>query len=362
VRVLGCAGVACGGATAEPVTPEPAPVEEPAPPEQGTDVEAVAGVLVHRDGAITLVDGERAQRVRGATGDALSEMGRGSTSPMVSLDGQRIAYVRDGRVWVSARDGSDPRPADVNPCADSTAPVLTAWSSDGSGFVFALTHFEPAEAAHPAILRQASDAEKPQGSGAMAMPTCEGDVGFFWWTGEGSAVRVAGLEDLATFAPSPRCFLRSTETGIEEVCLSDTGQIASRTERHRATRPGQIATSGDHVCWLADNALWCARIDGEPTLVARGAFAEYQWPMLSPDQHHVIFRHQDQHSATWEVRAFPEGEPRALSGCSGRCFARWDGATVLVNDPEGIRRMTLDGEVAENLGPGTMLGVGLPID
>jgi hypothetical protein len=89
-----------------------------------------------------------------------------------------------------------------------------------------------------------------------------------------------------------------------------------------------------------------------------GAFAEYQFPKLSPDERHVLWRHQtgpvQRLAQTLELRTVaPDGPVVSLGPLSSLGEYEWlDDTHVLVCDARGLWRKTLTGEETALGGPG----------
>jgi len=116
---------------------------------------------------------------------------------------------------------------------------------------------------------------------------------------------------------------------------------------------GQLVLHGERIVFLhhpsegrsvisADDLRGGARLDLSP----ESAFAQIQWPRISPDG--LLVSYTDETSL--KVRTFdPDDSPRTMTTCSTRhCDHGWDsGGTVIVLDGGKLSRVSLDGTVKE---------------
>lgn len=312
------------GATDEDA-PEPESVEPPAPSAPSGPLP----VLVWRGdegphsqlGTLALVDEGSPPIARAATPLA-GALGQGSTSPVLSPDGRRVAYL-DEHGWpatTTLATGEARTTWSEGACGpDELWPLLTAWSSDGGALLY-----------HVAV----GDCED-----CTITEACEAQAGFYLWPNDGPPRKVE-LPPIDTASEAPGCFLGTDQRRIYEACVD-----GSRANiRGGLVSPGQIGLDGHLLTWLSQGTIMVGPLDhanGEDEPLVEGSHAENQWARVRSTG--SVWQHRSPQGAAWVLFA-PE---RTEIPFEGSGISRWHGEEhVLLQDDQGVRRVSLtDGEI-----------------
>lgn len=313
----------------DPAKEEPEPVKRPA------IVYAVGKALWRVD-----ADGTNARSLGlevDVAGDGTGSTNTGSNSAAVSRDGTRVAYVEAHNIYVATFTETGVESAQLTtlpPAKDdwivAAEPSFTEWSPDSSKLIVFLT--EPGyEGDEPLPL--------PAGVeyGAYSLSTTDLELtraahieGALVWLPDSSGVlddrRVTrGKNELVEypFAPGPAKVRRTGE---------DTYGF------------GQLHAAGGHLAWNASGPegdrseiLVAPFAGGDPVALSpRMAFAEIQWPVLSPKGDRVVLKLKGQPRLSEGT-----GEPSALEIPKD---ARWDdNEHLLAVTSAGLVRIDLEG-------------------
>lgn len=99
--------------------------------------------------------------------------------PDWSPDGRQVVFMRDGRIWVMAADGSGARALSAGP--EGTWEVAPVWSPDGSRIAFIrYNDGDPVESALVAV--------RPAGGGEQVLTQEQGLMGFAAWHPSGQEI------------------------------------------------------------------------------------------------------------------------------------------------------------------------------
>ncbi len=257
----------------------------------------------------------------------------GTSGPVLSGDGQWLAYLDQGRLQLVRLDGTAKHRITKHE-AGQVEVLISGFSPDSSRLMF-----------------YQGEVQSEEGT---ALPK-----------GVVQGLHELTLADLA-IAPktSLEAFTSYTDDGRHVIFQSqqpdrsnalmrfdlDTG---AEEELQRIDSPfgfTQLALHGERIVYArtpaqgksiisADALRGGARIDVSP----EGAFAQLQWPRVSLDGRLVSYTDETRVM----VRGFDPGDtPRVLTTCTQRhCDHAWDGAdTVIVSDGGTLRRVGLDGK------------------
>lgn len=114
-------------------------------------------------------------------GQPLADAGALDGFPDWSPDGRRLAFMRDGAIWVMAADGQGARAVTGNPEAWDVGPV---WSPDGARIAF-IRYVDQARARDS---RSALLLVRPDGGGEREILTAPGLLGYVAWHPRGHAL------------------------------------------------------------------------------------------------------------------------------------------------------------------------------
>jgi hypothetical protein len=211
--------------------------------------------------------------------------GAGSDAPIATLDGKRVAYVRDGarKGPIVIRDLERATSTTVR-VPERTETLLADWSSDGRRLLFCTSFLDGP-------------------NGAIANP-------------DGSELRFAVYDVVAQHTrplPIPdRCEYQAWLPSGEVLVTCESGTVLGRfgtdlvlqriAPKHRRFMQAHVGESGA-VAVIADDAvLLLAAGSYVETAGPSGAFADYQFPKPSPSGRRVGYAHHIRSASSGHVR------------------------------------------------------------
>jgi hypothetical protein len=258
----------------------------------------------------------------------------GTTGPVLSGDGQWLAYTDQGRLQLARVDGSENHRITKHK-SNRVMLLISGFSPDSSRLMFYQGEVQTEEgAALPKDVTQGSYELTVADRTLSPMIPLES---FESYTDDGRHVlRVRQLVPTRDMALS----LYDLDTGTEE-------QLQKTSEMFGYT---QLVLHGERIAYLrtpsqgrsriaVDDLRGGARIDVGP----EANFAQLQWPRFSLDGRHVSYSDD----GTIMLYALEDGSPRELTKCAVRhCSHSWDGATTaIVLDGTDLERVSLEGTV-----------------
>lgn len=210
----------------------------------------------------------------------LADTGALDGFPDWSPDGQRLAFMRDGQIWLMQADGQGARAVTQTEQAWDVSPV---WSPDGARIAFIRYLDQGKGQATPAALMLV----RPDGGGEQEVVKEEGLLGYVAWHPQGQAL---------AYSTARRLVVHDLRRGRQQV-LVELGEEADLL-------PGGVAWSpdGQHLVYGAGRK---AQVAGRPELdlyriPAAGGAPERltsgggQLPDFSPDGTRLAFRNPRQ--------------------------------------------------------------------
>lgn len=362
--VLACNGEPSQSATVEPpvkaepsVRPEPAtkpsvkpepdlsPTSTPLPPPEPPKAVPPRPAVFFREapkGRVTvwhLPDAVAMHDLGITADDGGGAVGLGSGAPVLSADGQWLAYLDQGRLQLARIDGTAKHTITKHK-ANRVTVLIAGFSPDSSALLF-----------HQGEAQAEDSLPLPEGveEGFQVLTLADLKVSpelslpsFTTFTEDGAHVIL-----------SRRLPDRSTELVRFELATDATETLQRSVD---AFAFSQLALHGDRITYVlhADGGNPAADkgsqvvvegLRGEHRLeiTGRGSFAQYQWPRFSLDGKVVAFTDEKQLHA----RPVDGGATKMLYACTLRCRYSWVSATtVLVLDGELLLRVELDGTTA----------------
>lgn len=252
-------------------------------------------------------------------------MGLGHSEPALAPDGQTLAYLQGGKLSIRRLD-DDSQPSVISKHSSRNVyTLITGWSPDSQRLLFYLGEVS-------------SEHGIPLPRGVQA--------GFYLASLPDWKVEpVAGLTSFSAWLPDSRDVLAGRGIDLSATLLRD----AIDAPQGGLVLPAhfdftQLSVHGDDIAYGTGTKLVRSKLDGSDLtdITPSGQFAQYQWPLFSPDGVRVAYM-------SWsgiEVLELAGGARTRLATCAG-CRLAWESATtLLLLDGDGeLGRLGLDGVV-----------------
>lgn len=268
------------------------------------------------------------------TDDTGGSIDYGSGAPVLSGDGQWLAYLDQGRLHVARLDGTANHR--ITKHEGSQVEVLVAgFSPDSSRLMFHLGEVQSEE--------------------GTALPKGVTPGFYELVLADRSLVPEPALETFVTYAADGRhvLFQRTLPDRAKALMRFDLDTDAEEELQRIEDSFGfsQPALFGERIAFVYHPGQGKSRVaiddlrgGARQDLSPEGGFAQYQWPHLSPDGKHVTYTDE----TTLVLHTLDDGASRTLTTCSVRhCDHAWESTTTLiVLDGKQLSRVSLDGTVA----------------
>lgn len=286
-------------------------------------------------------------------------VGIGSSDPVISNNGNFVAFVASGDLWmVDTRSGTKSRLTNIYPKAAghprSVDVYISGWSPDDKFLL--INYFEPGyEDGHPA-----PPAGLKYGFHLLDMKTLE-------------LRYLPHLKYFSKWTSDSRSVIGARYNNQNDYDLVMYTIVEDKSEVIRHTSDGygftQLDLCGDRIVWIHNNQIVSGSLRGSDLeeLSPKADFAEMQWPHFSPDCRKVVFNWKGGIGMT--VNA--ESPPKLLASCESGCSFRWlDVDTLVASDEKGIRLISTKtgdtttligqktGDTTTLMGPMYLVGVG----
>ena len=265
----------------------------------------------------------------------------GDARPKLSPDGRWLAYGLSGRLWLAPVDGTAP-PQKITEFAEGEVDLLlSGWSPDSQTLLF----------------HQGKPMGEEMGEEPPPLPASVKE-GFTLLTLTGRRVdHLAQLEGFDTWDSDNQhvFFARSKPDRGTDIVRADLrgGAAAVLQETADPNGFGQLARCGNDLAYLLKSRIERSKPDGASLVhvTPPGAFAEYQWPVCSPDYVYTAWTHRVDATPNGDsaIEVTTAGRPlQTLDRCKGGCakFGWESPTTILVLDTGEVRRLGLDGSRA----------------
>lgn len=258
----------------------------------------------------------------------------GTSGPVLSADGQWLAYLGDGRLELTRLDGTAKHRITKHK-GSRVMVLISGFSPDSSRLVFHQGEVQTEEGA--ALPKDVVPGFHELTLADRTLAPKTSLESFTWFSDDRHVIFQRSFPDRST------ALMRfDLDTGAEE-------------ELQRTTAPygfSQLVLHGDRIAYVhhpaqgksqvvTDALRGGARLDISP----EGSFAQLQWPRLSLDGRHVSYSDE----TTLNVHTLDDGTTKTLTTCTQRhCPHTWDGAsTAVVLDSGQLSRVSLDGTVTK---------------
>jgi hypothetical protein len=250
----------------------------------------------------------------------------GTATPKLSPDGEWLAALTDGKLWVHRIDGSQKKQITKHP--RSRVDVLIAgWSPDSQTLLF-----------YQGEVQTMTGAPLPRGvkQGFSLLRIADMQVEY-----------VDAVEGFAAWQDDNRRWLYHMPTPQRATALMRFDVTTRERETlHQITAPfgfGQPTFHGDEIAYVGENRVVRSRLDGSrrEELTPSGEFAQYAWPAYSPDGARLAYLDQ----LDLIVIELGSKAKTKLARCSDKgCEFAWEGSTsILLVDQNTLQRIGLDG-------------------
>jgi hypothetical protein len=258
----------------------------------------------------------------------------GTSGPVLSADGQWLAYLDSGRLELSRLDGTAKHRITKHK-GSRVSVLISGFSPDSSRLVFHQGEVQSEEGA--ALPKDVVPGFQELTLADRTLAPKTSLQAFTWFSDDRHVIFQRRLPDRST------ALVRfDLDTGAEE-------------ELQRTTAPygfSQLTLHGDRIAYVhhpadgrsqmvTDALEGGARTDIGP----EGDFAQLQWPRFSLDGRHISYTDE----TTLLIHALADGTGKTLTTCTQRhCSHNWDGAsTAIVLDGGQLSRVSLDGTVTK---------------
>lgn len=338
-------------------TPMPPASEALKSPEPAAPLGRAAFVTLTQDGAfMTVTPGEAPRTTALRAGQECAEtMGIGSSSPVVSPDGRRIALTNTaGELVVADLETGATTALTKHGGGQEVCVQVTGWSPDGRKLLFHVGESPSEEATPPEGLTQGfflwEDGQAPR-----HLPDLE-SADLILQGGQGGQGSLAILQ-VADHPERPmsRILRKIPLTGDAPRASTD---LATRDDAYAF---GQLHLAGDRIVFSTRETLEVAPLGdlAAAKVLVKRPFAEAQWPRLSPDGQHLAWQEIPRVNGVpkpaLRVTPVAGGQPLDLGALTGptRIEVEWfDETRLLVCDGQGVRLVGLDGKNEPLAGPG----------
>jgi hypothetical protein len=351
VIVLGALGAACtsssGNQSAPSPSASPASPESPAAPTQASAAEP-AGPATPMPPAQPVAPrpfvflrearGERLEvwlpgaepagaRSLGIISDSEGgSLDHGTTTPRLSPDGEWLAVLTAGKLWVHRIDGSQEK--QITKHQRSRVDIyITGWSPDSQTLLF-----------YQGEVQTMTGAPLPRGvkPGFHLLRLADMQV-----------EHVDAVESFAAWQGDNHGWLYQARTPQRATALMRFDSTARTSEAlHEIKAPfgfGHLDVHGDHIAYVGDKQVVRSRLDGSgrEELTPTGDFAQYGPLVLSPDGTRLAYLSR----LDLEVVELGPRAKTTLARCSDKgCQFAWESPTsILLVDKNTLQRVGLDG-------------------
>jgi len=264
--------------------------------------------------------------------DAGGSMLEGTGTPVLSGDGQWLAYLDQGRLELARVDGTAKHHITKHK-SNRVLVWITGFSPDSSRLLFYQGEVQTEEGA-------ALPKDVVQGFHELTLADLKLEPktsleSFIDYTADGRHVILE-----RTLHPTSTAVLTrfDLDTGAMEELQRSEGPFAFLQLVLHGERIAYVRHMKEGGQVVADELRGGKLVELSP----EGAFAQYQWPQISRDGRSVVYSDEK----TLMIRGFGNEAARALTTCAVACDFAWDsGTTLLLRDGEQLSRVTAEGTV-----------------
>lgn len=306
-------------------------------------------IVLVRDGVFsTLSPGGQPKATQLQAGPECADtMGIGSSSPVVSPDGKKIALTApSGELVITDLETGASTALTRHGAGQDVCVQVTGWSADGRRLLFHLGEAMSEDATTPKGVTLGFFLSEEGSANPRHLPTLQ----------SADLVVADGLTVLQVVDHPDKPQHRV----LRRVSLTD----LSATELATLNAPyafGQLHLVGGLLAFSNHETLEVAPLGdlAAAKVLVKRPFAEAQWPRLSPDGQHLawqeIARERGVPKPALQVTPVAGGQPLDLGALTGptRIEVEWfDTTRLLVCDGQGVRLVALDGTSQPLAGPG----------